>query len=106
MPYICTIITYFFTKLRKSNNMATRKLHYSFIPGLNKIKAGETKRIRLELKEILGIKTDRDYYQKRKVYVNIPAHYKKWVEELFLSHGIEKQDVWEITDDEGNIIDF
>ena len=85
--------------------MARKKLHYSFEPCLNNIKAGDIKEIREKLIEVLDIKSRRDYFIKRRDYVNIPAHYKKWVEDVFKEYDVDNN-IWSITDDDGKNINI
>lgn len=76
--------------------MAIRKVHYSFRPGFNMLKLSDIPIVKAEIKEVLGLNFDTDFYRKRKDYPNIPAFIKEDIEKIFAKYGVNKRDIWDI----------
>ena len=85
-----------------NNNLLymVRKVHYSFKKGCSKIPKGKFQEANVKLMEACGCSTLQAYYNKRKDYVNIPAHVKEEVEYIFSKYGIlDPDEIWEIWND-------
>lgn len=76
--------------------MAT-KVNYSFLPGCGKVCKADYSQLNEELRQYLGCKTMTHYYYKRKRYVDIPAHIKEGIEEIFKKYNISPEEIWDIT---------
>lgn len=78
--------------------MAILKLDYSCKDAFALLTVRDAKEAREKLMEIYGCNTKQQFYQRRKRYTNIPAHVKEQVEQMFQEYGIQKSDVWKITE--------
>lgn len=76
--------------------MAIGKVHYSFRPGCDMLKSSDVSAVEAELKEVMGIKFDTEFYKKRKDYPNIPAFLKERIEKVFSKYGVNVRDIWDI----------
>lgn len=74
--------------------MAIGKVHYSFRPGFDTLKSSDVPAVKAELKEVMGIKFDTEFYRKRKDYPNIPAFLKEKIEKVFSKYGVSVRDIW------------
>lgn len=77
--------------------MAIRKVHYSFRPGFDMLKAADIPVVKTEIMKAMGIKFNSEFYNKRKDYPNIPAFLKEDIEKIFYKYGVSKQNIWSIT---------
>lgn len=82
------------------------KLHYSFTPGLRELKVSEIEEAKKEIMKMISKKelSRTQFWRRSRDWVNIPAHIKLEIEKVFERYGVKKEDVWKITDDEGNEI--
>lgn len=76
--------------------MAIGKVHYSFRPGFDTLKSSDVPAVKAELKEVMGIKFDTEFYRKRNDYPNIPAFVKERIEKVFSKYGVSVRDIWSI----------
>lgn len=77
--------------------MAIRKVHYSFRPGFEQLKLTDISAVKAEIKEVLGVKYDSEFYKKRNNYPNIPAFLKEDIDKIFERYGVDKRNIWSIT---------
>lgn len=78
--------------------MARKKVHYSFSKGYGNVKNSDAAAVRADIKEVLGIKFDSDFYRKKKDIVNIPAFLKENIESIFQKYGVKPCDIWNISE--------
>lgn len=78
--------------------MARKKVHYSFSKGYGSVKNSDAASVRADIKEVLGIKFDSDFYRKKKDIVNIPAFLKENIELIFQKYGVKPCDIWNISE--------
>lgn len=98
-PIFASSLTLQVTKVTKFVNiMAIGKKYYSFTPGLELLSKSDYGKIQGEIIDFLGC-SKQDYYRKRACYINIPAHIKEGIEEIFAKYTIsESHLIWEIKD--------
>lgn len=70
--------------------MARKKVHYSFSKGYGNVKNSDAAAVRADIKEVLGIKFDSDFYRKKKDIVNIPAFLKENIELIFKNTALNR----------------
>lgn len=82
------------------------KLHYSFMPGLWELKVSDVEEAKKEIMKVISEKelSRTQFWRRSTDWVNIPAHIKLGIENVFEKYGVQKEDVWEITDDDGKKI--
>ena len=77
-----------------------RKVHYSFKKGCGKLPKEKYREVTVRLMVACGCNTSQAYYNKRKDFVNIPAHVKEEIEQIFFIQGItDPDDIWDIWED-------
>ena len=74
--------------------MAIVKVHYTIRQGFDTLKSSDVPAVKAELKEVMGIKFDTEFYRKRKDYPNIPAFLKERIEKVFSKYGVNVRDIW------------
>ena len=77
--------------------MAVKNLFYSFLPGTGKVAKQDYSNLQDRLYEAMGCSSLPEYYRKRKRYMNIPAHLKQSIEDVFNEFGVDSTDIWNIT---------
>lgn len=76
-----------------------KRLSYSFKKGCGKVSKENFRQLNQELREYLGCKTLPYYYRKRNQIVDIPAHVKTGIEDIFRRYDITDPDeIWTITE--------
>lgn len=78
-------------------NVVATKMNYSFAPGCGRVSKADYRNLNEELRQYLGCKSMTHYYYKRKRYVDIPAHIKEGIEEIFAKYNVLPEFIWEIT---------
>lgn len=78
--------------------MRQKKLNYSFLPGTQKVSKEDYNKLKADLMIVLECKSTQYYYRKRKRIPNIAAHLKEAVENVFSKYGIDKSEIWDITE--------
>ena len=76
--------------------MAIEKVHYSCKPGFEQLKLSDIPAVKAEIKQIMGVKYDTEFYRKRNDYPNIPAFIKEDIEAVFERYRINKREIWSI----------
>lgn len=82
--------------------MATKRKNYSFLPGCGKVSKEDYPKLQEELRTLLGCKTRQHFYKKRKHFPDMPFHVMHDIESIFEKYGVAAEDVWEITDMDGD----
>ena len=81
--------------------MAIKKAHFSFLSGMNKVKLEDKDEIMQKLYEFIGCSSWPEFYRKRKEYVNIPVQVQSGIDDIFAEYGINHDEIWTVTDDDG-----
>jgi hypothetical protein len=76
--------------------MAIEKVHYSCKPGFEQLKLSDIPAVKAEIKQIMGVKYDTEFYRKRNDYPNIPSFIKEDIEAVFERYGVNKREIWSI----------
>lgn len=83
----------------KNHNMV-KKVHYSVKKACEEVPHKDYARVNAALMEIFGCSTKQYFYEKRKDFVNMPAHIIDKVKSLFTSLGFKEENIFEIWEEE------
>ena len=77
--------------------MAIPNYRYSFAPGFLKLTLADSKKVKVEISELLGCSNDVMFCRRKNNYRNMPSVVYEEITSIFSKYGVPKDEVWEIT---------
>lgn len=84
------------------NDMANKKMNYSFLPGYEKIPHGKAKEVKDKIISIIGSQYGTEFYRKMKSWVDIPERMYQAINDVFAEYELTPFDVWDIKECQNN----